>query len=121
MGSSSGVRSRGTFALLLREKGHGTWRIPIADGPFYRSGRPRLRSRHLQSPGSSVSVFGREELGSRRHPVKRFLLTSVLMLGLSGSLLAQFVGDVLGSHNLSPSGTSPVKGGSSAGCLYLYA
>lgn len=33
----------------------------------------------------------------------------------------QFSGDVLGSHNLGPAGTSPVKGGLSAPCLYCHA
>ncbi len=51
--------------------------------------------------------------------MKKFVLLSILVLG--GSLSAQFTGDVLGSHNLSPSGTSPVKGPSSAACLYCHA
>ena len=37
---------------------------------------------------------------------------------LAGSMLAQ---DVIGSHDLSPAGTSPIKGGLSGSCLYCHA
>ncbi|HYN15204.1 MAG TPA: cytochrome c3 family protein [Terriglobales bacterium] len=53
--------------------------------------------------------------------MKKFFLLSILVLVLGSGLRAQFTGDVLGSHNLSPSGTSPVKGASSAACLYCHA
>lgn len=45
----------------------------------------------------------------------------ITALLLCGSALAQLQGDVLGSHNLSPNGPSPVKGSSSAACLYCHA
>lgn len=52
--------------------------------------------------------------------MKNFL-TCVLFLFISGSLMAQMQGDVLGSHNLSPGSTSPVQGKSSSACLYCHA
>ena len=53
--------------------------------------------------------------------MKRFFLVHIFVLLSSGALLAQFQGDILGSHNLSPGGTSPVQGQSSAACLYCHA
>jgi predicted CXXCH cytochrome family protein len=53
--------------------------------------------------------------------VKARLFTALLVLVLAPSLAAQISGDVLGAHDLSPSGTSPVKGSSSAACLYCHA
>lgn len=52
--------------------------------------------------------------------MKKFL-TCILFLLISGTMLAQMQGDVLGSHNLSPGGASPVQGKSSAACLYCHA
>lgn len=49
----------------------------------------------------------------------RFICALILFGG--GNLLAQIQGDVLGSHNLSLSGISPVQGPSSAACLYCHA
>ncbi|MGE5736240.1 MAG: cytochrome c3 family protein [Acidobacteriota bacterium] len=44
------------------------------------------------------------------------------LLLLIGTLQAQMpVGDILGSHDLSSFGTSPIKGASSAACLYCHA
>ncbi len=54
--------------------------------------------------------------------MKSFLLICILGLLSCGTLVAQTMqGDVLGSHNLSPGGTSPVQGPSSAACLYCHA
>jgi hypothetical protein len=47
-------------------------------------------------------------------------LFSVLMAGLASPGRAQMTADVLGAHDLSPSGPSPIKGGSSAACLYCH-
>ncbi len=53
--------------------------------------------------------------------MKRGILAAIVTLLLSASMGAQLQGDVLGSHNLSPGGPSPVKGSSSAACLYCHA
>ncbi|MBI4166262.1 MAG: hypothetical protein HY508_11075 [Acidobacteria bacterium] len=53
--------------------------------------------------------------------MKRLSFISVCILLWGGSLQAQMQGDVLGSHNLSPAGTSPVQGQASAACLYCHA
>ncbi|MFB3920961.1 MAG: cytochrome c3 family protein [Terriglobia bacterium] len=52
---------------------------------------------------------------------RRVVFISVVILLWRGSLCAQMQVDVLGSHNLSPAGTSPVQGQSSAACLYCHA
>ena len=53
--------------------------------------------------------------------MKRLLL-AVFLIAARCSLHAQVMtGDALGSHDMSPSGTSPVRGGSSASCLYCHA
>lgn len=44
-----------------------------------------------------------------------------LLLAASGILVAQVTGDVIGMHDLSPSGTSPVKGNLPGSCLYCHA
>ena len=52
--------------------------------------------------------------------MRRLLLASfLLVLGMSGAQ-AQISGDVLGAHNLSPSGTGPVKGNLDP-CLFCHA
>ena len=48
-------------------------------------------------------------------------LCAVLLLLATPLLAQQLSGDVLGSHNLGPAGSSPVKGGLSAPCLYCHA
>jgi predicted CXXCH cytochrome family protein len=48
-------------------------------------------------------------------------LIAVVFLACSGAQGQQFSGDVLGQHNLGPGGTSPVKGGLSAPCLFCHA
>lgn len=55
--------------------------------------------------------------------MKSVFLACVIVSLLSSGLLAQqqFTGDVLGTHNLSPTGPSPVKGSSSSACLYCHA
>src|SRR5512147_3042169 len=53
--------------------------------------------------------------------MKRTRLSILVMLFASLSALAQFQGDVLGSHNLAPNGASPVQGSMSASCLYCHA
>jgi predicted CXXCH cytochrome family protein len=40
---------------------------------------------------------------------------------ITSTVLAQIPGDQLGVHDLSPAGTSPVKGSTSAACLYCHA
>jgi predicted CXXCH cytochrome family protein len=53
--------------------------------------------------------------------VRALWLSAVLLLS-TGTLLGQTIGgDVLGSHNLGPGGTSQLKGGLSAPCLYCHA
>lgn len=46
-------------------------------------------------------------------------LVSFVMVFAAGAALAQT--DVIGSHDLSPAGTSPIKGGLSGSCLYCHA
>ena len=56
--------------------------------------------------------------------MKRFGYNLVFIFALCCGVAAQapqFTGDVLGTHNLSPTGNSPVKGTSSAACLYCHA
>lgn len=53
----------------------------------------------------------------RRHLLKAAAFLIFFVATLSG----QWTGDVLGSHNLSPNGTSPIKGGMNAPCLYCHA
>ena len=54
--------------------------------------------------------------------MKRFFLVSLLVLLSLGTANAQApVGDILGSHDLSSFSTSPIKGASSAACLYCHA
>jgi len=50
----------------------------------------------------------------------RWLIPAVL-LACASARGQQYSGDVLGQHNLSPGGTSPVRGGLSAACLYCHA
>lgn len=50
----------------------------------------------------------------------RWLLAAFL-LACAAAQGQQFSGDVLGQHNLSPGGTSEVRGGLSAPCLYCHA
>jgi predicted CXXCH cytochrome family protein len=55
--------------------------------------------------------------------VKRKAAVTVIWLALaSAGMMAQVVGgDVLGAHDLTPAGGSPVSGGLSAACLYCHA
>ena len=46
---------------------------------------------------------------------------ALLILIISRIALAQITGDVLGAHDLSPSGKSPITGGLSGSCLYCHA
>lgn len=48
-------------------------------------------------------------------------LIAVVFLACATARGQQISGDVLGEHNLGPGGTSPVKGGLSAPCLYCHA
>ena len=48
-------------------------------------------------------------------------LAAGILLACSAARGQQFSGDVLGQHNLSPGGTSPIQGGTSAACLYCHA
>jgi len=45
-------------------------------------------------------------------------LLRVITIFITGAMLGQ---DVIGSHDLSPAGTSPIKGGLSGSCLYCHA
>jgi predicted CXXCH cytochrome family protein len=56
--------------------------------------------------------------------MRNLLFAWVLILATAGSAESQVVagpGDVLGAHDLSPSGASPVKGTSGSSCLYCHA
>jgi predicted CXXCH cytochrome family protein len=54
--------------------------------------------------------------------VKKSLWICAALLVACGTARAQLGnGDVLGSHDLTPGGTSPIKGGLSASCLYCHA
>ncbi len=52
--------------------------------------------------------------------IKRWWFIAALLV-LAGSVQAQFSGDVLGAHDLSPGGQSPVKGGTLPPCQYCHA
>ena len=52
---------------------------------------------------------------------KRLLICVFVALASSLAAQAQLSADVLGSHNLSPGGTSPIQGTVSAPCLYCHA
>jgi predicted CXXCH cytochrome family protein len=49
------------------------------------------------------------------------LLAAFVVLVFAGTLHAQFTGDVLGAHDLSPGGQSPIKGGALPPCQYCHA
>jgi predicted CXXCH cytochrome family protein len=51
----------------------------------------------------------------------KFWLGCVAVLALCVGAQAQFIGDVLGGHDLSPSGQSPIKGGLLPACQYCHA
>ncbi len=53
--------------------------------------------------------------------MKVLRLTAFLVLACATARAQQFSGDVLGQHNLSPGGTSPIQGGYSAPCLFCHA
>lgn len=53
--------------------------------------------------------------------MNRFLLIGAVLALMVPVSLAQIEGDILGAHDLSPGGKSPVKGQSSAACLYCHA
>ena len=53
--------------------------------------------------------------------MKRLLLACFLIAGLCSLQGQVMTGDALGSHDMSPSGLSPVRGGSSSSCLYCHA
>ncbi|HLJ25831.1 MAG TPA: cytochrome c3 family protein [Candidatus Angelobacter sp.] len=53
--------------------------------------------------------------------MKALWLIAIVLLATTTTLGQQISGDVLGSHNLGPGGTSPVRGGLSAPCLYCHA
>jgi predicted CXXCH cytochrome family protein len=52
-------------------------------------------------------------------PALRLGVLAVALLGFAGAALAQ--NDVIGSHDLSPSGASPIRGTLSGSCLYCHA
>src|ERR1700690_3645815 len=52
--------------------------------------------------------------------MRSWLVCAALLLAASG-LHGQFSGDVLGAHDLSPSGQSPIKGGALPPCNYCHA
>jgi len=53
--------------------------------------------------------------------VKPLWLIAALLIACATAWSQQFGGDVMGQHNLGPAGTSAVKGGLSAPCLYCHA
>ena len=54
--------------------------------------------------------------------MKRAFCTAILLLFLCAKMPGQQInGDVLGAHDMSPAGGSPVTGGLSASCLYCHA
>ena len=53
--------------------------------------------------------------------MKQLLLIAALLIACSTTPAQQITGDVLGSHDLGPGGTSTLKGGLSAPCLYCHA
>jgi predicted CXXCH cytochrome family protein len=53
--------------------------------------------------------------------VKILRLMAMLLLACATARSQQSGGDVLGQHNLGPAGTSPIKGGLGAPCLYCHA
>lgn len=53
--------------------------------------------------------------------MKKFFVIAVVAALLCGTAAAQWNSDILGMHDLSPNGLSPVKGGSSAACQYCHA
>ena len=48
-------------------------------------------------------------------------LGTMLLLVMNGALLAQISGDTIGVHDLSPNGSSPLKGVVGGACLYCHA
>lgn len=52
--------------------------------------------------------------------MQSWLICVVLLVG-TGAMQAQFAGDVLGMHNLSPNGRSPITGGALPPCQYCHA
>jgi len=53
--------------------------------------------------------------------MKAIWLSAAVLLACAAARSQQFSGDVLGQHNLGPGGTSPLKGGLNAPCLYCHA
>ncbi len=54
--------------------------------------------------------------------MKKFVwICAALLMATAVARGQQVTGDVLGAHDLTPSGTSPIKGGLSASCLYCHA
>jgi len=53
--------------------------------------------------------------------VRKLFLAGCLLLLSARASNAQVGGDILGAHDLSPAGRSPIKGQSSAACLYCHA
>ena len=51
----------------------------------------------------------------------KLLFVCALVVLASGVMLAQISGEVIGAHDLSPSGQSPIKGGVGGSCLYCHA
>jgi predicted CXXCH cytochrome family protein len=53
--------------------------------------------------------------------VRKLFLSGLLLVLAAWTLSAQNTGDILGSHDLSSGGISPIQGSSSAACLYCHA
>ena len=51
----------------------------------------------------------------------KYWLVCMAILLIAGSLQAQFSGDVLGAHDLSAGGQSPIKGGGLPPCQFCHA
>jgi predicted CXXCH cytochrome family protein len=51
----------------------------------------------------------------------KLLFLCAMVVFTAGVMLAQTTGDVIGAHDLSPSGGSPIKGGVGGSCIYCHA
>ncbi len=118
----SSVRPGGTSVVLLRAEGQGVGGISNAHRLIYRPGGSGLRSGFLQRSRAGVSVLRTGEKSRRGYAVtsKRFLVFAVILLTAT-LMFAQITGDVLGMHDLSPGGSSPLRGALPGSCLYCHA
>jgi hypothetical protein len=130
---------QGQLLYYFGQKGSGFGEFQLPCRFVYRSQRPRVCGRFLPSACSGFSVLRAGEAmittKTPRHPGKpgsqrrrnmfSLCLSAlvVIFLGLAGAALGAQTQtpDVIGMHDLSPHGTSPVKGTLSGSCLYCHA